>query len=239
MSQWKWQSLFQLSQIHGVTPWVADGIRNLHDDFFLQLSDELRGKFLADTTSRTNVREHISLTNPLLDRRLQELYDEAGSEDATFNLLQDILSLSNNIISRGVNLRQLIWLGQGQRSNDHAVMYDVLSNWIVRLHLQRMVQLEAALLIELFHFKPEEIRFTDTIPAGNTESVVQDIFHKTQQNAAEWYFTQGESIFVRANNSNSMLWHMRQPIKYLRYYPSEAVTSFFANFTHSLTHIEE
>ena len=42
MSEWKWQQLYQISMIHGVTPWIADGIRQMSDDFFLQLSPTLR-----------------------------------------------------------------------------------------------------------------------------------------------------------------------------------------------------
>ena len=51
MSEWKWKRLYQTSQIHGVTPWIADGIRLGDGDFFLQqLSPALREKFYADNT---------------------------------------------------------------------------------------------------------------------------------------------------------------------------------------------
>lgn len=34
MSAWKWNRLFQLSQMHDVTPWCFDGIKMCGDDFF-------------------------------------------------------------------------------------------------------------------------------------------------------------------------------------------------------------
>jgi hypothetical protein len=61
----------------------------------------------------------------------------------------------------------------------------------------------------------------------------------TEKNAANWYFTQGKSIFVKTSDSDAMMWHVKHSAKYLPYYPSEAVTNFMANFAHSLSHIEE
>lgn len=239
MSEWKWQQLFQLSQIHGVTPWIADGIHLCEDDFFLQLSPTLRQQFYEDTTDRTQIREHQKLTNPLLDRKLQQLSEEAGDEDATFNLLQDLVAIARNMLTKGISLRQLIALGLRLREKNDDVMYDVLEKWLARIHMTEMAELEGALLMELFHFTAEEIPFTNATTNRRTQRVVQDIFLFTQQKAAEWYFTQGESIFVRTNNSNAMLWNLKQSLKYMNIYPGEAITSLMKNFTLSLTHIEE
>jgi hypothetical protein len=239
MTEWKWQQLYQLSQIHGVTPWITDGIRLSEDDFFLQLSPTLRQQFYDDTTERSQHRERQELTNPLFDHKLQQLSEEAGDDDATFNMLQDMIAIARNMLTSGISLRQLIALGGKLREKQNNVMYDVLEKWIARLHMKDMAKLEGALLMELFHFTAEEIPFTNATTSRKTQRVVQDIFRFTQQNAAEWYFTQGESIFVRTNNSNAMLWNLRQSLKYMNYYPGEAVTSFMKNFAHSLTHIEE
>jgi hypothetical protein len=239
MSEWKWQQLFKLSQIHGVTPWIADGIRLSEDDFFLQLSPTLRQQFYNDKTARSDAREQQRLTNPLLNKELQQLSEEAGSEDATFNMLQDIIAIARNMLTKGISLRMLIALGSQLRSHRHEVLYDVMAKWIERLHMKEIARLEGALLMELFHFSPEEIPFTEATTNKKTKRVIEDIFRITQQKAEEWYFTQGKSIFVRTNNSNAMLWNLKQALKYGNYYPEEAVTSFMANFAHSLTHIEE
>ncbi len=239
MSEWKWQQLYQLSQIHGVTPWIADGIHLCEDDFFLQLSPTLRQQFYDDTTERQQIHEHQKLTNPLLDSKLQQLSEEAGNEDATFNLLQDLIDIARNMLTKGISLRQLIVLGQRLREKRDDVMYDVLEKWMTRLHMSEIVQLVGALLIEMFHFTAEEIPFTHATTNRKTQQMAQDVFLFTQQKAAEWYFTQGESIFVRTNNSNAMLWNLKQSLKYMNYYPHEAITSFMKSFALSLTHIEE
>jgi len=35
------------------------------------------------------------------------------------------------------------------------------------------------------------------------------------------------------------MWHVKQSARYMRYYPTEAVTNFMRNFAHSMSHIEE
>ena len=62
---------------------------------------------------------------------------------------------------------------------------------------------------------------------------------KKEKKAADWYFTQGESIFVRTNDSRAMMWHVKQSARYMHYYPAEAITNFMKNFAHSMSHIEE
>lgn len=240
MSEWKWNKLYQYSQIHGVTPWIADGIRKRSDDFYLQqVSPTLLQKFYEDTTARTEERQNEELTNPLLNRKLQKLAEEAGPQDSTFSLLLDIIAIARNILTQGISLRQLIALGTTVRSHNRSIIYEVLTTWIAQLHMQQMAKLEGALLMELFDFDADEIRFTEASVTDKTKQVVQDIFQMTQKNASEWYFTQGRSIFVRTNDSDAMMWHVKHSAKYMHYYPSEAVTNFFRNFTHSLSHIEE
>lgn len=240
MSEWKWNKLYQYSQIHGVTPWIADGIRKMHDNFYLQqMSAALLQQFYDDHTDRQEPRQNEELTNPILNRRLQKLSEEAGSQDSTFNLLLDIIAIARNILTQGISLRQLIALGTTLQTSHRSVFYDVLKTWISQLHMEQMAQLEGALLMELFDFDAEEILFTDASVNEKTKQVVQDIFLMTQKNASDWYFTQGRSIFVRTNDSDAMMWHVKHSAKYMHYYPSEAVTNFIRNFTHSLSHIEE
>jgi hypothetical protein len=239
MSEWKWRRLLQLAEIHGVTPWVADGILKKSDDFFLQLSPMLRQQFLDDSTDRTVRHEDVRLTNPLLDSQLATLREEAGAEDATFAMLEDLVAISSNILTQGISLRQFIWLGKKLRNPHSGVMYDVLRKWIDSLGMQAMARLEGSLLMELFAFESAEIPFTDAATGSQTRSAVADLFRLTQRNAAEWYFTQGESIFVRSSDSRAMLWHIRQATKYLHYYPREGITSFVSNLANSLKHIEE
>lgn len=239
MSEWKWKKLYKISLIHGVTPWIADGIMNSSDDFFLQLSPALRQQFYDDTTERYEEHEHGKLTNPMLNSRLQKVADEAGHNNPTYELLLTMLSIARYILTQGISLRHLIMLGTYLRTTRDPIDYERLKQWIRRLKMERMAQLEGALLKELFNFKDEELRFTDKPDDKDTRKVVRDIFMLTQKKAADWYFTQGKSIFVRSNDSEAMIWHVKHSAKYIQYYPSEAVTNFLANFAHSLSHIEE
>ena len=175
----------------------------------------------------------------MLNRKLQQLAHESGTEDPTFNLLLRLIHIARNIMTQGISLRQLIMLGIYLRTTKDAIEYEVLKTWIRRLEMGQMVRLEGSLLMELFDFTSQEIRFTDAAADKSTQKAVDDIFQLTEKNAADWYFTQGQSIFVRTNDSSAMMWHVKQSARYMRYYPMEAVTNFIRNFTHSMSHIEE
>lgn len=239
MSHWKWNRLYQIAEIHGVTPWIRNGIRRCQDDFFLQMTPSLRQQFENDITSTKEVQGSEELTNPMLNRKLQQLTEEAGTEDATFNLLLRLIHIARNIMTQGISLRQLIMLGIYLRTTKDTIEYEVLKTWVQRLEMGRMVRLEGSLLMELFNFTAEEIHFTNAVTNRSTRRAVDDIFQLTEKNAADWFFTQGKSIFVRTNDSRAMMWHVKQSARYMRYYPAEAVTNFIHNFAHSLSHIEE
>lgn len=239
MSAWKWDKLYQVSRIHGVTPWIAEGLLKCKDDFFLQLKPELWKLFENDTTDTAEETASQRLTNPLLNSKLRQLAGEAGADDVTFNLLQRLISIARNILTQGISLRQLITLGTYLTTTRDPIEYDVLKIWIRRLGMERMARLEGALLVRLFNFSERQIPFAESPGDNDIDHVVQDIFHQTEKNAADWYFTQGKSIFVRSSDSDAMMWHVRHSAKYMRYYPGEAVTNFMSNFAHSLSHIEE
>lgn len=238
MSEWKWKRLYQLSLIHGVTPWIADGIQLLSDDFFLQISPTLRQQFESDTTERYEDCKQQQLTNPFLNHTLAQLIEEQDGTP-TLNLLLNITGIARYILTQGASLRHLIMLGTYLRTTRDPINYHQLKSWIKKLDMERIARLEGSLMIELFHFRPEDIPFTEAESNKQTRNVVQDIFRQTQKNAAEWYFTQGKSVFVRTNDSDAMMWHVKLSAKYMHYYPREAVTNFMANFAHSLSHIEE
>lgn len=239
MSQWKWNKLYQISQIHGVTPWIRDGIRRSQDDFFLDIRPSLRQHFEEDYTEMSEPQTKQELTNPMLNHKLQQLTEESGTEDPTFNLLTRLITIARNILTQGISLRQLIMLGVYLRTTRDVIEYEVLKTWIHQLNMDRIVRLEGALLIELFHFSEREIRFTNATVNKSIQRTISDIFQLTEKKAADWYFTQGKSIFVRTNDSGAMMWHVKQSAKYMSYYPAEAVTNFIKNFAHSLSHIEE
>lgn len=239
MSAWKWNKLYEISQIHGVTPWIRDGIKRNEDDFFLQISSELRSQFETD---RTNTNEELptqELTNPILNKRLQQIIATTDAQSPTLELLLRLIQIARNILTQGISLRQLIMLGTQLRIHEDTLDNELLKGWINQLNMETMVKLEGSLLIELFMFRPEEYHFVNITVNKSVKRAVRDIFLLTEKKAADWYFTQGKSIFVRTSDSDAMMWHVKQSTKYMHYYPAEAFTNFVRNFTHSLSHIEE
>ena len=241
MSAWKWRRLYQLSQMHDVTPWVYDGIVACKEDFFLKLTTEQVTQWqesarLADTEIVKD--EEQRLTNPLLNHQLRQLTEKEG-ETPTLELLYNIIRLARYILTQGINMRHLVELGIYLRTTKDQINYEQLSSWIKKLRMTKITCLEAALLIHFFDFKEEEIPFTTVKVNKDTIRIADDILNTTSEQVADWYFTQGKNVFVSTNNSGAMMWHVRHSAKYMSYYPSEAVTNFFANLAHSLSHIEE
>lgn len=241
MSSWKWKRLFQLSQMHDVTPWVYDGIQACSQDFFLKIPSELMQQWRecaikADTEIVKDEEQH--LTNPLLNHRLQQLTDKEG-DSPTLELLFSIIRIARYILTQGINMRHLLELGIYLRTTKDQLNYEQLSSWIKKLQMGKITQLEAALLIHFFNFKAEEIPFTSVKINKDTVRIADNILNTSSEQAADWYFTQGKNVFVSTSNSGAMMWHVRHSAKYMSYYPSEAITNFFANFAHSLSHIEE
>ena len=74
MSAWKWNRLYQLSQMHEVCPWCFDGMKNCADDFFLKIRPEqmqLWQQTVQEMDEEIPREEEQHLTNPLLNRKLQ------------------------------------------------------------------------------------------------------------------------------------------------------------------------
>lgn len=242
MSAWKWNRLYQLSQMHDVTPWCYDGIKMCADDFFLKIRPAQMQVWQQSAEEADKEipkeEEEQRLTNPLLNRKLQNFIGEQH-DSPTLELLLNIIRLARFILTQGINMRHLVELGIYLRTTKDQIDYNLLTEWIKKLHMTKIVRLEAALLVHFFDFKPKEIPFTEATIDKATVGIAEDILNTSSEQAAEWYFTQGKNVFVSATNSGAMMWHVRHSAKYMSYYPSEAVTNFFANFAHSLSHIEE
>lgn len=113
MSAWKWKRLYQLSQMHDVTPWVYEGILTSRDDFFLQIRPELMTQWKESAIEADTVivkDEEQKLTNPLLNHKLQQLSQKEG-DSPTLELLNNIIRMARFILTQGINMRHLVELG--------------------------------------------------------------------------------------------------------------------------------
>lgn len=209
MSEWKWQKLYSLSNRHGVTPWVADGIRRGESDFFMTMSPSLRQQFYDDTTDRIEEFSSLQLTNPLLNRKLQKWGEEVGHDNYTFELLLNIVAIARNIIKQGINLRQLIILGTYLHNTHDPIDYSLLRQWIAELGMNRMASLEASLLILLFHFNADKIQFTEQLDDKHASQLLADFFLS------------------------------QRSVSRLRYFPRESFLNFAAEMFKAVKDIEE
>jgi len=251
MSAFKWDSLYQLSVMHDVTPYVYKGILKCKEQFFLHLTPKqwevwkkaadkaLQEQQAADEEEDEFLRpDH--LTNPVLNHKLQNILDDEHSDIKTRQLLLLMISIVRHIFNEGMPIRQLLKLAIYLRQDGNKVDFDMLMKWINSLNLSPVCQLEGQFLILLYGFHAEDLPFMQEKKDKRVEQIAQELLEFTNTRSHDWYFSQdANSIFVHNSNTSAMFSHVRRSARYFRYFPSESVTNFFASFVHSLSHIEE
>lgn len=254
LSAWKWNRLYQLSEMHNVAPVVFRGIERCKDQFFVQVPEALIQQWSrtvehgtceedsdeGDSLPHENdllVADH--LTNPGLNHKLQDILDSENSNIETRTALLHLLGIVRFIMNAGIPVKRVIEFGVFIRQSRGKIDYDMLQSWIDRLKLDPMAQLSAIMLVRLFDFTDDELPFMKPVTDEKMEQQIKELFRQKNSHAEEWYFSQGKDIFVHTSNSSAMLWHVRRSAKFFKYYPTETLTNFFASFAHSLSHIEE
>ena len=243
LSDWKWGRLYQLSEMHGVTPIIYKGIAACHGQFFVQVPDKLLERW-AEATPRDETGENDllaadRLTNPMLNRQLQNILDAEDSNTETRAALLHLTGIARFIMNAGTPVKRLTELAVFLRQSGGRVDYDQLGGWISSLRLGSMAQLSAVMLVRLMRFSPEELPFMRPTTEEKMDRQIRELLRQKNSHAEEWYFSQGKDIFIHTSNAAAMLWHVRRSATCLSYYPTETVTNFFTTFAHSLSHIEE
>ena len=249
MSAFKWERLYQIAMLHDVIPYAYKGISNCHSQFFMHLTDkqELTWKRAyeeitshpADNEEDTFLRADI-LTNPMLNSQLQNILDDEHSDMITRQLLLQLIRVMRHILNEGMPIRQLLELGMMLHQHNKQINFDQLRQWIKKLRLTQMCQLEGECLILFFGFHAEDLPFVTPLQSKRTSQIAQELLEFTNTRSHDWYFSQDDdSIFVHNSNSSAMFSHVRRSSRYFRYHPTESLTNFFSSFVHSLSHIEE
>ena len=249
LSAWKWNRLYQLSEMHDVSPIIYKGIECLHGQFFLQIPEELSATWRAAVENRTDSDTDVEdendllapdhLTNPILNHKLQNILDEEDSNTETRTALLKLTAIVRFVMNAGIPVKRVTEMGVFLRQHTHKIDYIKLQRWIESLQLQPMAQLTAVLLVKFLGFNPDELPFMQQMTDERMEKLITEMLRQKNSHAEDWYFSQGKNIFVHTSNSSAMLWHVRRSAKYFKYYPSETLTNFFTSFAHSLSHIEE
>lgn len=101
--------------------------------------------------------------NIFLNRRLNKIrYNEEHAIDTAaeaLSLLNLIIYNTNQILSRGINLRGIVELGLFLRTKGDKVDFIKLEEWINRLYLQPMAKMQCSFLIRHFNFEINELPF--------------------------------------------------------------------------------
>lgn len=242
LSAWKWNRLFQLSEMHDVSPVVYEGIKRCSDQFFVQVPEPLLQQWSqvkSHSAEDNDLLMSDHLTNPILNHQLQDILDTEDSKTETRTALLHLLGIARFILNAGIPVKRTVEYGVFLRQSGKKIDFNMLNNWISQLKLEKMAQLTAAILIRILNFTPEELPFIKPMSEEQMNQLIRNIFNQRNSHAEEWYFSQGKDIFVHTSNSQAMLWHVRRSAQYLKYYPTEAMTNFFTAFAHSLSHIEE
>lgn len=250
MSAHKWERLYQLAVMHNVIPYAYKGIENSRDQFFMHLTERQEKewqKAYSETARPTAIEDEEDeflradhLTNPMLNRQLQNILDDEHSDTTTRHMLLLIIRVVRHILNEGMPIRQLLELGIYIKHQGTNADYETLKGWLSRLGLTQMAHLEGEFLILMFGFTPEDIPFLSEKRDKRVKQIANELLDFTNTRSHDWYFSQDEdSIFVHNSNTSAMFSHVRRSARYFRYYPSESVTNFFASFVHSLSHIEE
>ena len=250
MSAYKWERLYQLAVMHNVIPYAYKGIENSRDQFFMHLterqekewqkaySETARPMAIEDEEDEFLRADH--LTNPMLNRQLQNILADEHSDTTTRHMLLLIIRVVRHIFNEGMPIRQLLELGIYIKHQGANADYETLKGWLSRLRLTQMAHLEGEFLILMFGFTPEDIPFLSEKRDKRVKQIANELLDFTNTRSHDWYFSQDEdSIFVHNSNTSAMFSHVRRSARYFRYYPSESVTNFFASFVHSLSHIAE
>lgn len=77
----------------------------------------------------------------------------------TLYLLRLIVGNINGMLSYGISLRGIVQLGNYLRTRGDKVDFVKLENWLRRLHIRRMAQLQGSILMRFFNFEQDELPF--------------------------------------------------------------------------------
>lgn len=246
MSPFKWRRLMQMVDAQQVIPVFVKGINKHSLDEGLRLPDSI----IADIKARMNdnrtlsgkVPEKVKLSSRLLNHRLKGIiHNELHSIDTSIealDILKLIVSNSQSMLTRGMDLDGIITLGQYLRTRGDKVDFVKLDAWLSSLMLHPMAELQGNILISVFGFEEDELPFVTKYDQKAYKLTLRSVSDLAKDTAQEWHFKQNSAGFVR-NNGAVLRRNLRRSLRYVGYAPLETVSNFANNFVRSLSEIEE
>lgn len=246
ISPFKWRRLMQMVDAQQVIPVFVKGINKHSLDEGLRLPDSI----IADIKARMNdnrtlsgkVPEKVKLSSRLLNHRLKGIiHNELHSIDTSIealDILKLIVSNSQSMLTRGMDLDGIITLGQYLRTRGDKVDFVKLDTWLSSLMLHPMAELQGNILISVFGFDEDELPFVTKYDQKAYKLTLRSVSDLAKDTAQEWHFKQNSAGFVR-NNGAVLRRNLRRSLRYVGYAPLETVSNFANNFVRSLSEIEE
>ena len=246
MSPFKWRRLMQMVDAQQVIPVFVKGINKHSLDEGLRLPDsiiaDIKARMNDNRTLSAKVPENVRLSSRLLNHRLKGIiHNELHSIDTSIealDILKLIVSNSQSMLTRGMDLDGIITLGQYLRTRGDKVDFVKLDAWLSSLMLHPMAELQGNILISVFGFDEDELPFVTKYDQKAYKLTLRSVSDLAKDTAQEWYFKQNSAGFVR-NNGAVLRRNLRRSLRYVGYAPLETVSNFANNFVRSLSEIEE
>lgn len=257
MSKFKWEVIFHIANIHNVVGVIFDGIaKNKENEALIPQDIILKYKKILDeegygikaqaTGSRPSVQLPDAglshMCNGFLNARLKRIREnEPQSTDAsveTLNMLDIIVQATECTMTYGLSFATILRIGIYLRVDGDKIDFVKLENWLRKLNLTRMAQLEGSILIDIFGFEMDEIPFVNKMEPSAHKIAIEALEKPIRIDIEEWKISQKSTIFL-ANNSKAMMKTVKNCMKYFFFAPVEASSNFLHRFASSLSNLEE
>ena len=257
MSKFKWEVIFHIANIHNVVGVIFDGIaKNKENEALIPQDIILKYKKILDEEgygikaqamgSRPSVQLPDAglshMCNGFLNARLKRIREnEPQSADAsveTLNMLDIIVQATECTMTYGLSFATILRIGIYLRVDGDKIDFVKLENWLRKLNLTRMAQLEGSILIDIFGFEMDEIPFENKMEPSAHKIAIEALEKPIRIDIEEWKISQKSTIFL-ANNSKAMMKTVKNCMKYFFFAPVEASSNFLHRFASSLSNLEE
>ncbi|WP_308246242.1 hypothetical protein [Prevotella sp.] len=257
MSKFKWEVIFHIANIHNVVGVIFDGIaKNKENEALIPQDIILKYKKILDEegygikSQTTGSRPSVQLPdaglshmcNGFLNARLKRIREnEPQSADAsveTLNMLDIIVQATECTMTYGLSFATILRIGIYLRVDGDKIDFVKLENWLRKLNLTRMAQLEGSILIDIFGFEMDEIPFVNEMEPSAHKIAIEALEKPIRIDIEEWKISQKSTIFL-ANNSKAMMKTVKNCMKYFFFAPVEASSNFLHRFASSLSNLEE
>ena len=257
MSKFKWEVIFHIANIHNVVGVIFDGIaKNKENEALIPQDIILKYKKILDEegygikAQATGARPSVQLPdaglshmcNGFLNARLKRIREnEPQSADAsveTLNMLDIIVQATECTMTYGLSFATILRIGIYLRVDGDKIDFVKLENWLRKLNLTRMAQLEGSILIDIFGCEMAETPIVNKMEPSAHKIAIEALEKPIRIDIEEWKISQKSTIFL-ANNSKAMMKTVKNCMKYFFFAPVEASSNFLHRFASSLSNLEE